>query len=70
MVKARTKLGGEKRLPIKISVEAYAALKAYSSMTGVSITRIISEMVPDWMETTGAVRLEVMMKRSINDSKL
>ena len=48
----------DKRLPIKISAEAYGLLKHYSEVTGVPITKVITEAVQDWYEIIGITRIE------------
>jgi len=64
MVKKRT---GDKRLPIKISVDAYEACRGYSVITGIPIVKVISEAVADWMNTTGVSRIESLQRKSLNN---
>ena len=62
-----SKSKGDKRLPIKISSEAYEACRGYSVITGIPIVKVISEAVSDWMETTGVSRIESLQRKSLND---
>lgn len=56
----------DRRVPIKIDAVVYARLKDYSTITGVSITRTISEACEDWLETTGIVRIESLAPKERN----
>lgn len=56
--------------PVKIYEEGYNKLKQYSELTGVPIKRVIAEMIEDWMDSVGQVRLEALTSMTIIASDL
>jgi hypothetical protein len=44
-----------KRCPVQLDEATHRALKAYSEVTEIPVSRLLSRIVKDWMETTGAV---------------
>lgn len=55
-----------KRVPVLVEnngpQSAYARLKQYSDLTGVSIARAVNDALSDWLDTVGAARLEAFKK--------
>lgn len=55
----------KKRESIKIPGDTYEKLRGYSEITGVPITKVISDCVADWMATTGVDRIESLQRKSL-----
>lgn len=49
-----------KRIPVAIDKAVYEKLKAYSDMTGVAVARAVERALGEWLETVGAVHMEVL----------
>lgn len=48
-----------KQKVVRVDGEVFESLKAYSDLTGVNIATVASKAIRDWMETVGAVHMEV-----------
>jgi len=53
-----------KRRPVQIDEATYNRLKAYSSATGIPISRVLADAVKDWMVTVGDARLSSLKSSS------
>lgn len=52
------------RIPVSVDKDTHAALKAYSGLTNVPVTKVLAEAVKDWMATVGAARLESLSEQT------
>lgn len=55
------------RVPVQVEKSTFEKLQEYSKLTGVGIAHAVNEAVSTWLETVGAVRMEVLTGRA--DSK-
>jgi hypothetical protein len=47
---------------VRVEGDVFDSLKAYTELTGVNISAVASKAIRDWMETVGAVHMEVFRK--------
>jgi len=49
-----------RHIPVMVDKVTYNAVKTFSEISGIPVTRVVAEAIKEWLTTTGAAKLAAL----------